>query len=267
MNYRFLFLLLICFYACDDEITEPYTISVPPVAMVKVASIDYVSRSSPANQDVEYTVRYLYEGDQLVEIQNYLNLYNKRYTYNGDQVASRRLFDIAKARDIGIDSFFYNAYGLLEGVARYYVPETAPPDYQMKRLFSYHANGQLAKIEDFEMPESKLLFTREYEWDGENLANMILYYSEPQVLVDIKEEYEYDQANNYQRLFVADPDEPVTLNNLTRMNLTDRLGNFDGIYTVENEMTYNADNLPMQIIRKQFGVNDGAVDTIRINYQ
>lgn len=263
----YLALSVFTFSACDEEVTEPYTIPGPSLQLVKVASIDYKINSEFGNPEEEYTVTFHYEGDRLVEVQNDQNRYDKRYRYEGDQLVSRRLYRRASAREVLVDSFFYNAYGLLEGVASFALLEAGTPDYRLKRLFSYYPNGQLAKIEDFRMPENELLFTREYQWEGANLSSMLYYYVEQNVVVDIKEVYQYDSSINYRRLFHADPDEPLTQSNITSMELTDYIGNYDGIYDIKHEISYNQDDLPVQIIRRQLGVNGGSLDTIQIHYQ
>ncbi|HFA49651.1 MAG TPA: hypothetical protein ENJ95_11625 [Bacteroidetes bacterium] len=261
-------LLLILLFSCKHE---PLTTGIPvvqnPVSTIKLKSIEYKIRNGYGDLNKDYITEYVYENNRIVGINNFLDRYDKRYTYTDGKVSERAYFDLNKNRVVAVDSFIYKPNGQLKEKKHYQTDENGLKIYRRKTKFYFGDNGKIKKSEDYRIPENELTFTHEYIWESGNIVRHKCYFEDGSSLSNIEEIFEYDQGQNHLALCIADIDEPQSKNNFSDMELSDFIGNYDGIFKIENEFEYNDDNLPEKIICSKRGVFDTFRDTLLIEYQ
>lgn len=264
--YLLAFLISLIFFSCSDQDIEPYQIDKPIPESVKVKSIEYKIRSDIMSLNREYEEEYIYEEGKLIEIKKYQGRYNKIYRYLGEELQSRNLFDLEDNKLLAIDSFVYDYDDLLHGTLHYQIDENDNSQLRRKTEFYHNNAGQLIKAQYYRMPENEKTFTKEYIWQDSNVVNYRYYYVDENSTINIEEVSEYDQSLNHQCLNIVDIDEPISINNVVSMKLSDYIGNYDGILAYANEIEYNEHDLPTQIISRRIGVFNIFQDTITINY-
>ncbi len=258
--------LIFSLLSCKKEI-EPYSIEKPIDDSIRIESIFYKIRNGYGDLYNDYTVSYVYESGKIKEIKNYLNRYNKIYEYESGLVINRKYYEIDEEKIVAIDSFLYDQNNLLKQVFGYSLDENKTQTLWRVRKFSHDSYGKIIKTEDYRMPENEKSFIREYSWEDQNVNKYKYYHSDETSIVNIEEFYEYDQSFNYQCLEIVDIDQPISVNNLSNMTLNDYLGQYEGIYSIENQFEYNDNDLPIKIVRHSLGIFDTYADTILITYQ